>query len=239
MGSRDSILLTLPQARSAVCADFRRYGPQLMLFSEVIRFLTRGAVSVKREPEKSGLWVSAPARTDMQWLEGKSLVDYLCQMLSGAAPDPGTMAGLCARVFHTRAFPDQEPATGREAVRIETGMEGFLCRQCGRCCLALDYHDELTAEDVERWEALGRTDILAWVRTYPRHEGGTAYRIWVRPGTNEIAEICPFLYRDKGRRRCRIHDVKPAICRQYPLTRKHAVMTGCPGFQKKPHSETP
>ena len=30
---------------------------------------------------------------------------------------------------------------------------------------------------------------------------------------------------------CTIQDVKPGICRQYPSSRKHAVMTGCPGFQ--------
>ncbi|WP_243545421.1 hypothetical protein [Pseudodesulfovibrio tunisiensis] len=31
-----------------------------------------------------------------------------------------------------------------------------------------------------------------------------------------------------GRRVCSIHDYKPEICRQYPGSRKHAAMTGCP-----------
>jgi Fe-S-cluster containining protein len=117
-------------------------------------------------------------------------------------------------------------------VRIETGMEDFSCRQCGGCCTSLDYHHELTEEDVAQWERLGRTDILKWVRRIEGEGRHKAYRIWTVPGTTRLADVCPFLKKipSENRWECLIHDVKPAICRQYPLTRKHGIMTGCPGF---------
>lgn len=55
------------------------------------------------------------------------------------------------------------------------------------------------------------------------------------PGKNQLADTCPFLKKIPAENRwvCKIHDIKPAICRRYPVSRKHAVMTGCPGFDKK------
>jgi Fe-S-cluster containining protein len=54
----------------------------------------------------------------------------------------------------------------------------------------------------------------------------------MKPGTREFAEACPFLQQKPAENRwiCRIHNVKPQICRNYPVSRKHAVMTGCSGF---------
>ncbi|OQY08333.1 MAG: hypothetical protein B6I22_00910 [Desulfobacteraceae bacterium 4572_123] len=51
---------------------------------------------------------------------------------------------------------------------------------------------------------------------------------------NMIHRSCPFLKKipSENRRLCAIHDIKPAICRQYPVSRKHALITGCPGFDK-------
>ena len=111
-------------------------------------------------------------------------------------------------------------------------MEDFRCRQCGQCCRTLDYHDQLTAEDVASWQACQQTEILDWVGVF-RGEGGQAvYRMWVKPGTTQLVETCPFLHQvaSQNRWECRIHQVKPGICRNYPVSRKHALMTGCPGF---------
>jgi uncharacterized membrane protein YhaH (DUF805 family) len=60
----------------------------------------------------------------------------------------------------------------------------------------------------------------------------TPLLFWVIPGTNEFAPSCPFLKRGGSPHQwiCSIHDVKPDICRNYPVSRKHALMTGCPGF---------
>jgi Fe-S-cluster containining protein len=47
-------------------------------------------------------------------------------------------------------------------------------------------------------------------------------------------EVCPWLTKipTQNRWECQIHGVRPAVCRQYPGSRKHAEITGCPGFRK-------
>jgi Fe-S-cluster containining protein len=128
-----------------------------------------------------------------------------------------------------------DPQTGCRGICIETGMESFYCRQCGRCCRTLDYHSGITAEDVASWQESGRADILEWVGVTRSNCLVPVYRIWVTPGTNQLAEVCPFLKRQSSENRwlCRIHDVKPKICREYPVSRKHALKTGCRGFETR------
>jgi len=113
----------------------------------------------------------------------------------------------------------------------------FKCLQCGQCCLNL--HDAFTTcateGDVRRWEATGRDDILA--RVDPIALGDECvYDIWVNPRTGEDALRCPWLRKVPGTKRyiCRIHDVKPDHCRNYPKSREHAVETRCPGFRQAP-----
>ena len=231
MVEKDSVLLTMEQAMAAVCLDFRQYDPQVILFSEIIAVLSKEGLTAKREMGKNGLWIRTAGERKMRWQEGSELVDTMCKLLSNSKPDATRMSSICARVFQTRAFTDRDPATGRPGIRIMTGMEGFACRQCGRCCRRLDYHNEITAEDVAHWKQLGRSDILDWVGVFQKDSQAVVYRIWMKPGTRTFAEICPFLQKIPAENRwvCGIHDVKPRICRQYPLSRKHAVMTGCPG----------
>ena len=235
MAEKDSIFLTAEQAIEAVCLDFRQYDPQILLFSEILRILSTGDRVATRERGKDGLWINLPGQRHMRWLEGSDLIDTLCGILRNSNPDPVLLAAVCARVFQTRAFPGQDSSTGRSGVRIMTGMEDFHCHQCGQCCRALDYHNEITGDDVAYWQHLGREDILAWVGVFPKQGRKTVYRIWMKPGTREFAETCPFLKKEPSENRCfcQIHDVKPRICRQYPVSRKHAVMTGCPGFRPR------
>ena len=218
----------------AVCIDFRRYEPQIVLLCQIISILSNGNIVVKRERGKSGAWISMQGQFHMRWMEGPELVETACAAVKRADRDSHLLSSICARVFHERAWEERDPETGQMGVRIETGMEEFRCRQCGQCCTSLDYHDEIIREDVVRWEKLGRTDILQWVRGVEREGLERAYRIWTVPGTTRLAESCPFLKKipSENRWECLIHDVKPAICRQYPLTRKHGLMTGCPGFDK-------
>jgi Fe-S-cluster containining protein len=229
---RDSIYLSVGEALKAVCIDFRRYEPQILLLCQIIRLVSGGDVAVKREGGKSGAWISIQGRSNMRWMPGPELVEYACRAVEGVDRDPRLVASICARVFHTRAWEERDPETGQMEVRIETGMEDFSCKQCGQCCTSLDYHHELTEEDIVYWERLGRTDILKWVRRLEGRGGRPAYRIWTVPGTTRLAEVCPFLKKIPSENRCEclIHDVKPAICRQYPLSKKHGIMTGCPGF---------
>ncbi len=111
--------------------------------------------------------------------------------------------------------------------------DGFQCRQCGHCCLNLT--DAIatcaTGEDIRRWEAAGREDILAWVDSIAVGDE-CIYDIWINPETGDDVSRCPWLRKVRGQDRfvCRIHDLKPDHCRAYPKSRHHAEETGCPGF---------
>jgi Fe-S-cluster containining protein len=226
------IFLAPQQALRAICLDFRTYAPQVMLFCEIMRLITEDEGITHREAGSSGAWVRT-ANGRMQWCQGRRLAECLCQTLRGADLAPHRLASICSRVFQTRVQSAHDPVDGRAGIAIVTDLKGWRCRQCGRCCRVLDYHDQVDEQDVQRWEALGRDDILRWVGRTRQGNGRFSYQIWVVPGTRRYAEACPFLTRGPGRETwvCRIHDVKPAICRQYPLTRKHALMTGCRGFE--------
>ena len=97
-------------------------------------------------------------------------------------------------------------------------------------CSMADMAEEMDIE--EAWKQLGRHDVLSWVGISRRADGEPSYRIWVEPGSTTLAKQCPFLEHLPAENRwvCRIHNVKPHICREYPVSRKHGTMTGCPGF---------
>ena len=234
MTEKEAVFLTLDEAVEALCSDFRQYDPQILLFCQTLRLISRGETVVKRDRKRAGAWISVPGRPNMHWMDPQELVEYVCEALSSADLNPELLSSICGSVFHTRAFPAPQADTGRMGIRIETGMEDFHCRQCGQCCQSLDYRKEVTAQDISQWRELGRLDILEWVGVFESEGREPAYRIWMIPGTSQRAEKCPFLYKESSENRwyCRIQDVKPAICRQYPASRKHALMTGCPGFEK-------
>ncbi len=227
---KETLFLTIDQTLEAIRRDFKQYEPQVLLFAELLRLISDGQSAFKREPGEEGIWIRPPGGSHMRFLEGAALVDYMCTLIGKLKEraDPALMADVAGRVFQTRVR-----RAGPDEFGIETGMERFACRQCGRCCRDLDYHAEVTAEDVARWRIQDRTDILKWVGVTRHRDGRQTYRIWVAPGTNRFAEPCPFLSKVATRNawECRIHEVKPLICRAYPVSRKHALMTGCPGFK--------
>jgi Fe-S-cluster containining protein len=233
MAKKDTLFLTRKEALEAICRDFRQYDPQIMLFCQIIRLISGGDIVAKRQEQKNGAWISLPGHRNMRWMGGAEMVEYLCESLEADLSLP-VVASICARVFQTRTHVKADSATGQEGISIETGMEDFACRQCGQCCRTLDYHGEVIEEDVALWQELGRSDILRWVGVFKGESNKKSYRIWTTPGTKELAEGCPFLKKISSENRsvCLIQDVKPGICRQYPSSRKHAVMTGCPGFKK-------
>ena len=239
MVEKQSIFLTTEQALEAICNDFRQYEPQTMLFCEIIRLISDGKITARRETDKDGAWIARAGRQKMRWMNGTELVDYMCELLRNSNLSADSLAPICARVFQTRAYAEAEAESGRRGIRIETGMENFECNQCGQCCLSLDYQDQLKEKDVRRWQKLKRSDILEWVGVFKRNDEKKDYRIWMTPGTRQLAEKCPFLQKEPTENKwtCRIHDVKPGICRQYPVSRKHAIMTGCPGFDNPPKSK--
>ncbi|MDI6854413.1 MAG: YkgJ family cysteine cluster protein [Deltaproteobacteria bacterium] len=98
-------------------------------------------------------------------------------------------------------------------------MEGFVCERCGRCCLELDAHQTtVSAEDVARWWAQGREDILEWVEPVMFEGEVLAFDIWTSPRTGDDVSRCPWLRKERGKEayRCLIHDTKPGFCREYP-----------------------
>ena len=229
-----TIRLTPEQTLDAICADFRQYDPQMLLFAEVTRLLEGEDGALVRESGKEGAWVRVKSHRNRQWMQGRALIEHLCATLRAHNPDPRMLAAIAARVFQTRACLEEQPDIGEPCIVIHTGMEAFSCRQCGQCCTVLDYRNEVTAADVARWREKDCGHILEWVGTTRRKDGSTTYQIWVDPATNRVAVPCPFLKKDAAanRKLCSIHDDKPDICRNYPVSRKHARMTGCPGFSK-------
>lgn len=236
LGEHDTIFLTCDEAVDAVCIDLQQYAPQIMLCCNIITLVTDGKATAKKNTQKGGAWISVEGQSNMRWLDGPALGRYVCDLIGEVNPDVNLLATLCARVFQTGVRPGVDPQTGLEGILVETGMETFSCRLCGQCCRSLDYRMEVTALDVARWREQGRNDILKYVAVYKRPGQKETYRIWQMPETGQFVQGCPFLYKipDKNQVVCRIQETKPAICRQYPLTRKHAVMTGCRGFEKRP-----
>ena len=111
---------------------------------------------------------------------------------------------------------------------------GFVCKQCGNCCLNLSggYQTSVEKSDVDMWMEHDRDDILEWVDSILIGNGKYVYDIWINPKTTDDVSRCPWLRKRRGQDKyiCRIHDVKPRVCRDYPKSRDHAKRTGCKGF---------
>ena len=217
----------------AIRTDFSQYGPQKLLFLELCKLILGKDTIAKKDPEGEGVWITGSPGKQMKFLSFPDLGDYLIRVLESRSPSMKLLTAVCQRVFRTKVTAGHDKTGKQEGIRVETGMEEFNCRQCGRCCQILSYHDGCTVENYRSWEQLGRTDIMEWVNPITQDGEIVSCRIWVKPGTNQYASVCPWLHKipDKNRYACRIHDVRPDICRQYPGTRKHAEMTGCIGFK--------
>ena len=112
--------------------------------------------------------------------------------------------------------------------------KGFNCKRCGTCCRFTDaYWTTVDESDIIMWEKAGRWDIIAWVETIELDNGKYINDIWIHPETREEVKRCPWLRKRRGKDEyyCRIHDLKPAHCRDYPISRHHAKTTGCRGFE--------
>ena len=92
---QDHLFLTMSQAVTAICLDFRGYGPQAMLFCEILRTLPNLNVSYNRESGKEGLWISDPGHGNLRWMDGDNLVAYMCDLITGADLDPDDLALIC------------------------------------------------------------------------------------------------------------------------------------------------
>ena len=236
MSAENRIFLTPEEALAAIRIDFNQYPPQNRLFLDLGPLILGPEHALIEDPHHDSVWITAPekGRGRMRKCNFRELGDYLCHTLEKIRPDPKRLADLCARVFDANAYAAKNGSEGHEGIWLETGMDEFECRQCGRCCRNLDYRFELTETDYQLWQRLGRTDIMEWVAAFRRNGGTISYAIWITPGTRNYASDCPWLKKIPGTDRweCTIHDVKPEVCREYPASRKHAQMTGCEAFRK-------
>ncbi len=235
MHGQNAVFLTREEAVAAIRIDLQQYEAQTGLLCELFPTIMGADAVAVPDDDPQRVWIKSKARGPMRPISSDELANTLSSKVATTAASTERLADFCSRVFREPAVAGVDTETRREGVWLETGMAGYTCQQCGRCCLTLDYHRECTPEDYNRWQALGRDDILRRVHCIPGPTGAATYRIWVEPGTTEPLSECPFLQTESGTGRyfCGIHDAKPEICRQYPYTRKHARMTGCPGFDRK------
>ena len=102
----------------------------------------------------------------------------------------------------------------------------FKCKQCGRCCLRYGACLQATDEDIEMWELGGREDILEWVNPFGD--------LWINLKKDREAKRCPWLRKlpRKNKYICRINNLKPEVCREYPVDKRQAVSDKCRGIVK-------
>ena len=95
--------MTHDQVVESICIDFRQYEPQILLFCEVIRLISDGAAVVKRTPDHTnGIWIRTAGLRTMRWMEGRGLVDYVCESLNAVDLSSEKLASIASRVFQTR-----------------------------------------------------------------------------------------------------------------------------------------
>lgn len=232
MEKKHQIFLTRDEAIRAICIDFLHYEPQPLLFLELSRLILRTGGGVRKDENPEGVWISKKPGAPLKWMSFRELGRYLCRALEENPPSLDTLSQICSRTFQGACKVGRSSDGKAEGLWLHTGMETYRCRQCGECCNRLIYNNECSEKDYRRWQRLGREDILRWVQPVRRGNKVTAYQIWVEPNTNRFAETCPWLVKmsDKNITFCKIQDVKPDICRQYPGSRKHGLKTGCKGF---------
>ncbi len=91
------------------------------------------------------------------------------------------------------------------------GDQKMECRRCGRCCLA-DFAAYVKDEDLRRWTAEHRDDIL---RIYAREHAAWEGDHLVSADSGQMLHGCPFFAFDGEQFGCAIHETRPSTCRNY------------------------
>jgi Fe-S-cluster containining protein len=110
------------------------------------------------------------------------------------------------------------------------------CTQCGKCCLKYEGNNWLgsaTEADLLGW-LIDRKEVLDYV-------DGSGHELWISPVTGEKEQSCPWLQKLSGQEKytCEIHDVRPEVCRDYPIDIDQMIDLDCEmleaGDLDKPH----
>ncbi len=234
--SNGKIFLTEQEAKRAIGIDFQQYGTQPRLFRELSPLVLGQAVIQLNSTRQDDIWIKQKRNNHLRRISDDALGELLWQALTANSYPLTLLARICALTFQVKTHTGVKPGTTTRGIWIDSDMDKFRCAQCGHCCQNLARENECTHEDYRRWQSPGLEHILERVWVQDHGPQGMKYIIWVKPGTHEVSPVCPWLVPspEKGRFMCAIQNVKPETCRQYPLTRKHARMTGCRG-SFKPH----
>jgi Fe-S-cluster containining protein len=232
MEEQHTIFLNYAEILIAVQNDLKQYPSQLFILRRLVQLILGEKILIQEDKHQTGMWVAMGKKGKCRLITYNQLPEYLYSVLEKSHPPIETLAKICGCIFQERAYTGSQKFGEEKGVFIETGMESFKCLQCGQCCRLLDYHKELTHEDYLLWQSMGRNDIMKRVGLIREKGEIVSYRIWIDPYTHQLLEGCPWLKKDSEHNRyiCRIHNVRPGICRQYPGSRKHARMTGCNAF---------
>jgi Fe-S-cluster containining protein len=235
MAGEEKIFLTHTQAINAIRIDFHQYGSQFDLFQELCPIISDNKMIVSKDGSNNCVLITRGRKSKVRRMKTHDIGDYLFNILSEKSYPLSVIAVICSKVFLTEARVGTDTSSDTDGIWIENEMAHFKCRHCGNCCQNLKYHNACSEKDYRKWKALDRKDILEKVIIVKSNSQTPQYKIWREPGTSRFYPKCPWLQPSgfNDRYECRIHDVKPEYCRQYPLTRKHAMMTGCKGIFKK------
>ncbi len=232
MHASDRFFLTPDQALEAVSRAFAQYPAQLKLLCTLWPMVFGEDAYVYHDPGRRVVWAKRDGRARLVRVGEDDLKRWTVERMRQVPPPLNLLARILAQVFGVRCVAGPGPdANATDGIWVATDMGDFVCTRCGHCCRNLNYRDGCTPDDYARWQALGRSDILEWVGTVRRQGRVVACRIWMLPGTNRYADACPWLSTADpgGPATCTIHDLRPAVCRSYPGSRKHARLTGCSG----------
>jgi Fe-S-cluster containining protein len=118
--------------------------------------------------------------------------------------------------------------------KIKTKVKEFSCKQCGCCCLKYGHELPATKKDLRLWREKNRQDIIARAKIVTVGDNKiVAIDLWFSPKTGNQVWRCPWLQINRRQKKyiCRIYDVRPEVCREYPVSKNKALKDGCSGYK--------
>jgi len=231
----DGLFLRVEEAHASIQSALTQYPFSLHLLSTLWPLVFGDASYFQEESGRQRVWVKLPDQKKLICSDPTELRDLLRMKLQKCVLSIDRLAELCKLIFGVRVSVERE-SDGKSdlGVWIHTDMGRFVCSRCGHCCKALDIKNGVSPSDYHFWQKSGRQDILDWVSVVQEKGEILSCRIWINPLTNAFTESCPWLEKvaDRNIYRCKIHNVRPSVCRHYPGSRKHARVTGCKGVFK-------
>ena len=212
---------------------------QRALFAKVYGFLAKGSARPGKKHfnapgrDESGIWFKAKNAKREKFIRAFDFKEAAIALI----PKVMAKTDQIAKAYEWANWVKASPGKGNDGengIWVETELENFHCVQCGNCCRDLSdaFATSVDIDEIRRWRAEKRWDILEWVHVYD-FKGEEAFGdIWISPNTGDEVSRCPWLRKLplQDKYKCRIHDTKPAHCRNYPKSKKHALTTGCKGF---------